>query len=217
MTAPSLSELRLALSAAGADDPRQPPHARAFAAWIQMGSAPEGKILRVLAEEAAALDGAARQTAHVAVLGYAAQSDPIVAEPFRRGLEWLQQRQYFAAGRPLTFEVDGLALLGTAVGTQCLSDAERGPAQQWLGGILRLSLRSSPAPDWNHSLIAAAFAVVGIVMVPELSAQIAADLLVALVAKSLMPASAANGEAAWCFITGPSCLADGMTRAAAQA
>src|SRR5262249_42147481 len=109
---PSLLELRRCLAEAARDDPGQPPHARAFAAWVQH----EASLLRVLADEAVGVRGPARHTVHAAVLGYAAHIDPAFIGPFVEALDWLRQREYFAPGRPLIFEVDGLGLLGTALG-----------------------------------------------------------------------------------------------------
>ncbi len=113
---PSLLQLRESLAAAARDDPEQPPHARAFAAWVQQESLERTPHLKTLATQAAAVSGPARQTAHAAVLGYAAHLDSSFIVAFVEALDWLRQRQYFVAGRPRTFEVDGLGLFGIAVG-----------------------------------------------------------------------------------------------------
>jgi hypothetical protein len=119
----SLLELRRGLRDAAIDDPGQPPHARAFSAWIQHEKIDQTRLLKSLADDAAAASGPGRQTVHAAVLGYAANMDPFFATPFADAVDWLGQRQYFATGRPHTFEVDGLGLLGVAVG---LSRLDRG-------------------------------------------------------------------------------------------
>ena len=120
MTEPSLWQLRKSLSEAATDDPEQPPHARAFAAWMQHGRPDQVSALKMLAELAAVATGPARQTVHTAVLGYAANIDPAFSSAFAESMNWLRERQYFVSGRPLTFEIDGLGLFGAAVGLRSL-------------------------------------------------------------------------------------------------
>jgi hypothetical protein len=62
-------ELRRSLGRAAEDDPEQPPHARAFASWIQSAGVIR-EPLASLAMDAATASGAMRQSVHVAVLGY---------------------------------------------------------------------------------------------------------------------------------------------------
>jgi hypothetical protein len=211
MTDLSLWELRRSLAAAADDDAGQPPHARAFAAWIQCMRIDQVPLLGTLATGAAAAQGPARQTTHAAVLGYASNLDTAFSPPFVAALDWLRQRQYFAPGRPLTFEVDGLGLLGSAAGIARLEDSERASACAWLAPLLRRSLSSGMPPDWNMSLIAAALYI----MTGEPN-EVADDLRAALAAKSLMPATAATRATAGDIILGLIGSADGMTRAAAQ-
>jgi REase_DpnII-MboI len=170
----------------------------------------------MLATEAAAADGPARQTAHAAVLGYAANLDSEFRTPFAEALEWLRRRQYFVTGRPPTFEIDGLGLFGTAVGIIRLDEVARAPARLWLEELLRQSLNSQRPPDWNESLIAAAFAIVGGLSAGTVIDAISNDLRTALAAKALMPTTAASRATAWNIISSLSGLRDGMTRAAAQ-
>lgn len=206
--------LRKTLAEAAADTSGQPPHARAFAAWVQNEKLVHGPLLTQLAAEAAAALGPARQSAHAAVLGYAFNFDVSHEESFADAVKWLMERQYFGAGRPLTFEVDGLALMGIAVGVVSMGKANAS-ARSWLQDLLRQSLRSNRPLDWNESLIRAAYAVLsddGNAPV-EL---IADDLRVALAAKALLPAPEASRENAWGVISGLGGVTDGMTRAAAQ-
>jgi REase_DpnII-MboI len=210
---PSLLRLRECLAEAGKDDPEQPHHARAFGAWVQ----PDIPLLKKLATQASVVSGPARRTAHAAVLGYAAHLDPAFIVPFVEALDWLQQRQYFVAGRPLAFEVDGLGLFGTAVGIISLDDDRRTRPQAWLEKLLRRSLDFRRPSDWNEALTAAALNV----LVGEADSQVSTgiisdDLRAALAAKTMMVTSAASRATAWNIISGLIGAADGMTRAAAQ-
>ena len=86
--------------------------------------------------------------------------DPSFAVPFADAVDWLLQRQYFATGRPHTFEVDGLGLLGVAVGLSHLDPRQGDLARPWLRDLLKRSLQVQRPADWNESLIAAAYSVV---------------------------------------------------------
>lgn len=214
VTEPTLWQLRNSLAAAAADDPAQPPHARAFTAWVQHQKMGQSAVLKELATGAAALDGPARQTAHAAVLGYATTLDPAFSAAFAAALDWLQQRQYFVSGRPATFEVDGLALLGTAVGLTRLGGAIA--ARAWLENILRRSLSAQRTPDWNEALIAAALEVIAGNAGGTASNAVSDDLRTALSAKRLMTGTMAARGTTWNLISGLVGSADGMTRAATQ-
>jgi hypothetical protein len=216
MTELSLWELRKGLATAAADDPEQPPHARAFATWVQHDRLAQSPLLVTLAREAAMVDGPARMTAHAAVLGYAANLEPEFGVPFAESLNWLRQRQYFAAGRPATFEVDGLGLLGVAVGICRVEDSTQSSARMWLEEIVKRSLSLQGERDWNASLMAAALDIGG--SKPSVTAMdsVSDDLRTALAARHLMPTTAASRATAWDIISGLAGSADGMTRAAAQ-
>ncbi|KVF05625.1 hypothetical protein WJ05_27915 [Burkholderia vietnamiensis] len=208
-------ELRKSLGIAAVDDPLQPPHARAFVDWIQHESLGQAQVLATLSASAAVLTGPERQTAHAAVLGYATNLDNSHMESFSEALDWLQQRQYFVAGRPQTFEIDGLALLGVALGILKL-DAQRAPcARTWLQGLLERSLVIQGLADWNQSLTVAALNVLGISSSTPLLA-ISDDLKAALAAKALVPITQESRANAWAVISSLAGAGDGMTRAAAQ-
>jgi hypothetical protein len=214
---PSLLQLRESLAAAARDDPEQPPHARAFAAWIQHDRLEQAPLLKTLASQATAVSGPARHTAHAAVVGYAAHLDASLITPFVEALDWLRQRQYFVPGRPPTFEVDGLGLFGIAVGIIHLDNAMRGPAQGWFEDLLRRSLGSRRPADWNESLIAAALSVLGDDTGALATVEIVSDdLRTALAARGLMSTTAASRANAWSMISGLMGAVDGMTRTAAQ-
>ena len=147
-------ELRRSLGRAAEDDPAQPPHARAFASWIQSAGTIREPLVS-LARDAAAATGAMRQSVHVAVLGYAVTFDTSLWEAFSECVTWLAQRQHFVANRPPAFEVDGLALLGVAVGLSCDVAGTARQHRAWLASLLQRSIQSENAPGWNLSLRAA--------------------------------------------------------------
>jgi hypothetical protein len=211
----SLLELRRGLQDAAADDLGQPPHARAFSAWVQHEKLDQTPLLKSLADQAAAESGPSRQTLHAAVLGYAANMDPSFSAPFADTIDWLRQRQYFATGRPYAFEVDGLGLLGVAVGLSRLDPGQRDQARSWLSDLLKRSLQFQRPADWNESLVAAAYTVVTgeIAGGPD---KASADLRAALCSKNLMQTTAAVRATAWDIISRVDSSDDGMTRAAAQ-
>lgn len=211
MTGSSPLDLHASLAELAADNSTQPPHARAFALWIQFDKLDLAPVLRSLAVEAAAAEGPPRHTAHAAVLGYVASLDPTFIVPFINALTWLRERQYFAPGRPLSFEVDGLALFGVAIGITRL-DAEAGaPAQSWLEELLKRSLALRRPPDWNESLITAALYILS---ADTGSGLISDDLRAALAAKALSPSSQESRRVAGESILQLTALPDGMTRAA---
>ncbi|WP_423196703.1 hypothetical protein DFLDMN_000222 [Cupriavidus sp. H19C3] len=209
-------QLRKTLAAAAEDDHQQPPHARAFAAWVQLESLGQAALLGALADEATKAQGAARETSHVAVLGYAASLDDRFVTPFADGLAWLRARQYFVQGRPLTFEIDGLALLGVATGLSKLDAATSAAASAWLDSVLAKSISRSRKPDWNESLIQAALAVRRQPGGAWSGSMVADDLVVALSAKGLANASEAVRANAWTIISSLMGESDGMGRAATQ-
>lgn len=209
-------QLRKTLAAAAEDDPQQPPHARAFAIWIQLESLGKAALLGALADEATEAQGATRETSHVAVLGYAASLDERFVTPFADGLAWLRARQYFVQGRPLTFEIDGLALLGVATGLSKLEAATSAAAVAWLDGVLAEAVSRSRKPDWNESLIQAALAVLRQPGGAWTGSVIADDLVLALSAKGLASASEAVRANAWTIISSLIGEGDGMGRAATQ-
>ncbi|MDD3183519.1 MAG: hypothetical protein PHD48_12065 [Alphaproteobacteria bacterium] len=213
MSEPILLELKRSLVQAATDDKAQPPHARAFAAWIQIDNISQSPALGALAMDAAAANGPSRQTVHAVVLGYAANLDFTLITSFTEALTWLRARQYFVAGRPPSFEVDGLGLFGVAVGITCLAETERAPAQAWLEGLLKHSLKSQRPRDWNEALMAAALSILSPHTPDDL---VSDDLRTALAAKNIMQTSEESRINAWKLISGLTVSMDGMTRAAAQ-
>lgn len=216
MTTLNLATLQECLVRAAQDDKAQPIHARAFAAWIRYSRAATDLTLRSLAVEASAAVGAARQTVHVAALGYAAFDEAAFVPAFGDALTWLCQRQYFVGGRPPSFEVDGLGLLGVAIGIRALAPESRDTGLQWLVALLRQSLNLQQQTDWNSSLVAAALSLAANDSSETLAQRITADLRVALASRGLMRSDAPTQELAWDIISGSFSGLHEMTHAATQ-
>lgn len=206
-----LNQLREALAAAARDDVDQPEHARAFAQWMSPGQRGKTDILATLGDAAVAANGAARESKHAAVLGYACHRDARFQAPFLDALNWLRRRSFFVPGRPLAFEVDGIALLGVALGISTLPTAIAKEPTAWLRGLLA----KQPAPGnpigWNDALVAAASEIVG-----QSANAMTPDLRTALAERLGLEVSEEDQEATWTLIAEMRDIDDGMTRAAAQ-
>jgi hypothetical protein len=168
-----------------------PLHVRAFCAWLLNDTA----TLAVLVEAATAT-GQQRHPEHVAVLGYAAASSQLsdgTTVLLREDVAQLAGRSYFASGRPLRFEIDGIALLGVALGLSRLSPAGN---FYWLLNVLDRS-PSVLDDEWNRGLAETAKVVLG-----RMNAVIGpTDLCIAMASKGIgqMPT---NLDAAWALATG---------------
>jgi hypothetical protein len=156
-----------------------------------------------------------RQSVHAAVLGYAVDIDPSLAAVFEEYVDWLAQRQYFIDHRPPAFEVDGLALLGVAIGLSRNSPGDDEQHRAWLRSLLRRSLQAERSVGWNQSLRAAALELIS---EPHDAARelVTDDLRVALAAKSRLADTQAARANAWSLMASLQGQSDGMTRAAAQ-
>lgn len=205
--------LRRTLARAAADDISQPLHARGFAAWIQHELPVKGSQLRGFAKDALAATGP-RQSSNAALLGYAASLDSSYGNAFADVVAWLRERQYFLPGRAPGFEIDGLALLGIAVGLRATEPSADSAAKDWLKALLDKSLLLRRPLDWNEAMIAAAAEALG---VHSASDRVADDLRVALSGKAVLNASQAARASAWTLIAGLAGADDGMSRAATQA
>lgn len=130
----------------------------AFAAWV-LGEAHRSHLdLAGAARSARAAKGASRTYREVAVLGYAIPcvGDPDLKRSFEHGLNWLSGRTPFAHGSP-SYEVDGVSLLGLALGMRCCPMEK---AQEWLASFLNRSSTSRIGP-LDRALIGAAARAIG--------------------------------------------------------
>lgn len=206
-----LNQLRDALATAARDDVERPEHVRAFAQWISVRQRGETDILAALGDAAGAANGAAREFKHTAVLGYACHYDARFQDAFLDALNWLRRRSFFVPSRPPAFEVDGVALMGVALGVSTLQTATAKEPAAWLRGLLA----KQPAPGnpigWNDALVAAASEIVR-----QPANAMTPDLRTALAERLDLPVSEEDQEAAWTLIAELRGFDDGMTRAAAQ-
>jgi len=116
----------------------------AFAAWV-LGEAHRPHLDLVdAAKHAQATKGASRTYREVAVLGYAVScvEAPELMRSFEDGLSWLSGRTPFAQGSP-SYEVDGVSLLGFALGMRCCPIEK---AKEWLTSFLNRSSTSRIEP-----------------------------------------------------------------------
>lgn len=203
--------LRSTLAKAADDDSNQPLAARGFAAWVQQDQPVRLALLKELAGRATAAAEPVESNA-VALLGYASSLDAMFAQAFLVGVARLSSRQYFVAGRPPAFEVNGLALLGVAIGLHT-HGAKNAAEVAWLKDLLAKSLQPRRPNDWSEALIAAAAEMLGDRSAAE---RIPDDLRVALAARGILAANQASRASAWTYIAGLEGSVDGMTRAAAQ-
>ena len=165
----------------------------AFAAWI-LGEAYQSHLdLAGAARQAQAAKGASRTYREVAVLGYAVSciEDPELKRSLEDGLRWVSGRTPFAQGST-SYEVDGVSLLGFALGIRCCL-AEK--AKEWLAGFLNRSSTSRIAP-LDSALIGAAATTIGraeLAKIPEEPGL--ADVRVALTSHGVGLRLAQNDEA----------------------
>jgi hypothetical protein len=116
----------------------------AFVAWI-LGKAYVSHLdLNGAAQSALMTRGASRTYREVAVMGYAASylETPVLKQSLEDGLSWLSGRTPFAQGSA-SYEVDGVSLLGIALGMRCCALEK---AEQWLASFLKRSSTSRIVP-----------------------------------------------------------------------
>lgn len=133
-----------------------PMHVRAFSAWLL----DDTELLRALVADVVGA-GQQRHIDHVAVLGYANASGLLSDDEcalLREDIVHLAGRTYFVAGRTWRFELDGVALLGVALGALA-----QGPdaSLDWLNNLLIRSSREMASDQWNLGFSSAALIVVG--------------------------------------------------------
>jgi REase_DpnII-MboI len=134
-----------------------PAHMTAFSGWITHDTS----RLQTAVDEAIHFTGQARHPEHVAALGYGARADLLTAQQLqilRDELDHLGGRSFFAPGRPLRFEVDGIALLGVALGAASVAeDTDR----SWLIRLLERSAQEVTSDVWQLGLVRLARLVLG--------------------------------------------------------
>ena len=166
-----------------------PVHVAAFGGWITHDTC----RLQAAVDEAIHFTGQARHPEHVAAFGYGGKAG-LLTEPqvqiLRDEVEHLGGRSFFAPGRPLRFEVDGVALLGVAFGMGCVVE---GTDRSWLIRLLERSAQEVASDVWQLGLVRLARLVLGeqgLRLVPP-------DLAVAAFARGLGEIQEGDRAQAW--------------------
>jgi hypothetical protein len=182
----TLHDIREALCARAKVVDGTPSHIGAFTGWI-VGDI---ESLRGCVHQAYAFDGQARRPEHVAALGYGAAAgllDDREIATLADEVTHLAGRDFFAHGRPLRFEADGIGLLGVALGAAATSTGG-----EWLSTLLARAC--GVAGDvWQQELIRAARLAIsetGLKIAPP-------DLAVALASKGIGVLQESDLEPAW--------------------
>lgn len=159
---------------------------------IWLGLHPNGVDAATTLEEVAKEKrGAQRSYKDVAAVGFLAASKYKTNRSrslFRQGISWLVERQVSFEGIPTGVTVDGIAMLGLALGTSSLKDVQitRNVAA-WAAQFLPSSAKQSRIPLWQKFVmsVAASSLEVSNAVVPY-DAEIA-DVLLALKSQGVMP------------------------------
>jgi len=188
----------------------------AFAYWI-LG--PRHQAIfdpKAITQSAMSATGAARTYKEVAVLGYAASTTEDLSPlqgPLGDGLNWLIGRKPFTQ-EPSSFEVDGTALLGIALGAKAL---ESDTVMKWLLQFLPTSVKKR-LPPMERCLATAAASVAAspgsVTNLPEIEL---ADMRVALASRGVpIPTHPEDPERALHLVLEESEVADDAIRSAAR-
>jgi len=130
-----------------------------FAYWLIPNSANKEVVLSAIAKAATA-SGAQRTYQEVAILGYGTditESTEEYTSCLNTGLELLSGREPISEGVPMGFVVDGVAMLGIAIGAARAEPSIKLKEKiaAWIERC-RHSLAMATVPDWQRTLLAAA-------------------------------------------------------------
>jgi hypothetical protein len=145
----SLLDIREALALQLARAKLMPCHVAAFSGWI-IG---DTDCLKSAVAEAVGFTGQARHPEHIAAVGFGAvalQLSNADRQILQDEIQHLGGRVFFSAGRPLRFEVDGIALLGVALGA---AHAVHADDRKWLAPLLERSSAEVAADAWQLGLV----------------------------------------------------------------
>ncbi|HEX3666793.1 MAG TPA: hypothetical protein VHU23_16330 [Rhizomicrobium sp.] len=155
----NLNDLKESLTLADAEYASLPPHVRAFCLFLIPSERHRfGDIISQYKQ----LGDLERTYDFVAAMGYAFASGcgtPDEIAQFIGDTERLGGRRFFNTGRTPRFEIDGLALLGVALGLRCAGPHDHGA--NWLSELLVQSEAAVQGDEWQVSLMAAAAATLG--------------------------------------------------------
>lgn len=202
---PSLQDIRDSLSARAQIPAGMPCHVGAFSAWVTGNS----ELLRSYVHQAFEFDGQGRHPEHVAALGYGAAAGLLDASELavlNDEASHLAGRDFFAPGRPLRLEADGIALLGVSLGVSAMDT--QGP---WLDNLLSRAADIAGDP-WQQGLARAARMAIGTIDLRIASA----DLAVALATKGVGSVSDEDLKIAWGLTTRFEAHNEGLVRDAVR-
>ena len=134
--------------------PALPPHVAAFCGYMIPGDCE-----RLV--EHASLAGDSHSYRQIAAAGYVLARDPSrggLAAAFKGTFEHLSGRTFFAEGRTPRFEVDGVALLGVALGASAVKIPEGG--MEWFKELLQRSSGTLQGDRWQCDLVEIARGIV---------------------------------------------------------
>jgi hypothetical protein len=196
--APSTLDLiRERLRAGLARLPSAPPTVQAYACWLVLPDERERGGVEALRERAFRGGELIRQYQWIAVAGYLLASglgDRETREAFGAGVRWMQGRRFFVPNSALQFEMDGLAILGVALGIEHLPAPERKvSAQEWIRQIARTSLeRATPGLRVRTLLEVVRRLDTGPVDGAEIPEPVVGDVIVALRSRGVVRATDAQ-------------------------
>lgn len=97
------------------------------------------------------------QTAAIGFQLTAGNAEDDLLAAFRQGASQLAGRTYFSSGRAARFEIDGVALLGLALGYHSLK--AESTETEWLSSLLGKSIEALSGDPWQASLAQAAWTI----------------------------------------------------------
>jgi hypothetical protein len=163
---------------------------RAFAAWLLREPETNAEFASLVGE-AATREGAQQDFQTGAILGFGADAGILGAaqiEVLKKGLQRQAGRQAAIDGLPVGFCSDAVGILGIALGTKAVADADlTGRVVKWASKFLKNSYEMERAEDWQRSLFAAADQQLGSSLKLSFPQSVAtADVRTALAARGLI-------------------------------
>lgn len=201
-------DIRSTLSAKLKNGLAVPVHVAAFCGWMTNDQDTTAHSIA----DAVGFGGQARHPEHIAALGFGAAAKLLTAEQIellRDELQHLGGRAFFISGRPLRFEVDGIALLGVALGA---ASSANETVKKWCSQLLHRSATELASDQWQIGLVQLAL----LALDEEHQPMMPADLTTAAAAKGLGAATRDEREQAWKLSVSLSLHDDGAARDAVR-
>jgi hypothetical protein len=163
---------------------------KAFVAWL-LKDFNEGADLLSMAARASERAGAGQDFQTIAILGFAADARVLSERELagvKKGLSRLAGRSPVVSGVPMPFCADAVGILGIALGTAVLANAEvTGQVVGWAMRFLKRAYERDRAEEWQRCLFAAADLKLGTPLkLPLPNGAAVADVRVALLSKGLI-------------------------------